>query len=576
MGAKRAVPYVHRHPRTGHLNYRRRIPANLRPYIPGKPTEFVRTLAAHSITAPGASERQKAAEHEFEVMLVKARKASAAGVASVYDALTPTLVAFLADYYCSAELTRDEQARWGRPALKVQYASRGDREQDYIDSREMLAGYQSQALNNLWGEWTVTYANAMGYTIDPADPEFGRLLEAIAAAACNLWIALETRIDASQGSGEGAATPPLPAVPEVANRVLGGAGDPLESFEAIAVALMSSARQDIGPSTRQCSNTALKLFRDAHGTPTPAKITRSMVSGWIDLMAERPAKLPRAQRGMPLRDVVVAYADLKDVPRLSAKTYNGHASALAALWNKARKSGQISEDRSNPFADQRVKSSAPTRDEPKGFNLIELKAIFALPIFTLDERPRGGKGHASYWIPLLLLWTGARPEEVAQLMIDDFKRDADGFWLITYTDKGIHPHKGPRSLKTTRHQSGRRTIPMAPTLIALGLPQYLEHLRAAGETALFPLLRTRGARRLLFSAWSEWWAKLIYETGILPKGEGQRQPEVDLFDHLLRIERFHEPEMGYSGIVHQSIDPAEMFRDLIEGTAQRLVIGKID
>ena len=456
-------------------------------------------------------------------MLAKARKASAAGVVSRYDALTPTLIAFLADYYLSAELTRDEQARWGHPALKVPYVSRDDREQDYIDSREMLSGYQGQALHDLWGEWTVTFADAMGYTIDPADPEFGRLLEAIAAAACNLWLALDKRIDASQGHGAGAETPPLPAVPQAADAAT-GAGDTEGSFEAIAVALLSSARQDIGPSTRQSTNTALKLFREAHGTPTPAKITRSMVSGWVDLMAERPAKLPKVQRDMPLREVVAAYADLKDVPRLSANTYNGHASALAALWNKAIKTGQIREDRNNPFANQSATSSLPAPSAAKGFSKEELTAIFELPIFTRGERPKGGKGHASYWMPLLLLWTGARPEEVAQLMIDDFQQDTEGTWLITYTDAGIHPHKGQRRLKTTKHGSGRRTIPVPAALVDLGLPAYLEHLRAGGSSALFPALRTRGARGLLFAAWSEWWANLLYSEGILTKGDAQRQP----------------------------------------------------
>ncbi len=80
MGARRAVPYVHKHPKTGHLNYRRRIPTDLRAFVPGRIGEFVRTLGAHSIAAPGAFDRLKAAEHEYAVLIAKARKASVTGI----------------------------------------------------------------------------------------------------------------------------------------------------------------------------------------------------------------------------------------------------------------------------------------------------------------------------------------------------------------------------------------------------------------------------------------------------------------------------------------------------------------
>lgn len=160
MGARRAVPYVHKHPKTGHLNYRRRTPAALRPYIPGNLTEFVRTLAAHSITSAGALERFKAADHEYEVMLAKARKASVTGTGSRYDALIPTLITFLADYYLASELSRDEQARWGRPLLRVPYVPRDDLEHDWDASREMLSGYEGAALKAHWGEWSLSFAAA--------------------------------------------------------------------------------------------------------------------------------------------------------------------------------------------------------------------------------------------------------------------------------------------------------------------------------------------------------------------------------------------------------------------------------
>lgn len=526
MGARRAVPYVHKHPKTGHLNYRRRVPNDLRAFVPGKVGEFVRTLGAHSIAAPGAFDRLKAAEHEYDVMISKARKAAVTGVISAYDTLTPDLIAFLADYYLASELTRDEQGRWGRPAPKVPYVPRDNLERDWEVLRDILSTYGGAALDDYWREWSLSYAADMGYCFDPATPEFPKYLEALADAACRLWLAVDGRDDLQRGEdGHPVDTPSLPSRPNASEVASKPAGDDTNTFEAIANSILSNSRQDIGASTRQSSATALRFFREACGSPTPNRITRTMVSEWLDQMAERPRQLPRRQRRLPLREVVELYQGRSDVQRLSPKTYNGHASALAALWNKAQKAGQIGEGRSNPFANQRVaNTSSPAPEDPKGFSKAELEAIFALPIFTAGERPRGGKGQASYWIPLLLLWTGARPEEVAQLLVSDFKEDATEGWTVTFTDLGIHPHKGQRSLKTSRKRSGRRTLPVPQPLIDLGILEYLAHLKTAGEAALFPLLRVRGARGLLFAGWGEWWGKLIRGKGILAEADFERQP----------------------------------------------------
>jgi integrase len=156
-------------------------------------------------------------------------------------------------------------------------------------------------------------------------------------------------------------------------------------------------------------------------------------------------------------------------------------------------------------------------------SLDELHAIFSLPIFTRHELPKRGRGWASYWMPLLMLWTGARPEEAAQLMVDDFTEDAKGRWQLRITDEGTHPAKGKRTLKTTKKGTGRRTFPVPKALLDLNLIGYVDHLRASGETALFPALTTKGKRGLLFTVWGEWWSIHLREKGIMPPpGQGRR------------------------------------------------------
>jgi hypothetical protein len=223
----------------------------LRPFIPHTPSEFVRTLAAHSIATPGALERFKAADHEYETIIAKARRASVTGISSPYDTLAPALITFLAEYYFAFELARDEEGRWGRPLLKVPYSPREDLEQDWEVSREMLTEYAGGALAEYWGAWAIGYAASQGYVLSPSDPEFGKYLEAIAAAACRLWLAVDRRNDAQMGEGIPVDTPPLPSRPEALGSGIRPSGDAQNTFEAISGAILESPRQGIGVSTKQ-------------------------------------------------------------------------------------------------------------------------------------------------------------------------------------------------------------------------------------------------------------------------------------------------------------------------------------
>ena len=67
--------------------------------------------------------------------------------------------------------------------------------------------------------------------------------------------------------------------------------------------------------------------------------------------------------------------------------------------------------------DKRLKRSPFTDDE--------LLAIFDSPHFTKEK----AKQPARYWLPLCLLWTGARREEIAQLYLDDIRQE-ESVWVF--------------------------------------------------------------------------------------------------------------------------------------------------
>ena len=193
-------------------------------------------------------------------------------------------------------------------------------------------------------------------------------------------------------------------------------------------------------------------------------------------------------------------------------------------WKEGQVDGSIPWDVENPFTGRRFRREGRGSSSPKGFSQGELTAYFKLPPFTRGDRPVRGKGDAIYWVPLLLLFTGARPEEVAQLLVSDIRqRESDGRWLIRFTDQGDHPVKGQQSLKTGGLESGQREFPVPQPLLELGLLRYCEYLRAKDELALFPLLRRKGKRSGLFASFGEWMGGYIYNHGVLQRSTG-RQP----------------------------------------------------
>ena len=117
----------------------------------------------------------------------------------------------------------------------------------------------------------------------------------------------------------------------------------------------------------------------------------------------------------------------------------------------------------------------------------ELASFFGQPIYTAYELPKTANagGDASYWIPLIGLYTGARIGEIAQLRLSDVELSGP-IRLLSITNEG----EGQR-VKTT---AGIRKVPIHSELIRLGFLDYVESLKIQGYTALWPKLNVRDIR----------------------------------------------------------------------------------
>ncbi|MEY9460566.1 site-specific integrase [Bradyrhizobium ottawaense] len=61
-------------------------------------------------------------------------------------------------------------------------------------------------------------------------------------------------------------------------------------------------------------------------------------------------------------------------------------------------------------------------DDRLPLTVADLKTIFTSRVYAGAKRPKGGRGEAAFWFPLISMYTGARLEEIAQLYVRDLQQ----------------------------------------------------------------------------------------------------------------------------------------------------------
>ena len=156
----------------------------------------------------------------------------------------------------------------------------------------------------------------------------------------------------------------------------------------------------------------------------------------------------------------------------------------------------------------------------RSFDEASLAKLFSGPVHKLGERPLQGRGEASFWMPLIALFTGARMEEIAHLTTDDVLTisyaDANGDAVQSEFFRFVNDPESLRELKT---KESERLAPVHSELLRLGLLRYRDSVVRAGESQLFPALtQHRDGKRA--HKWGQWFS------GYLRKECGVSDPKV--------------------------------------------------
>ncbi|BBO88413.1 site-specific integrase [Desulfosarcina ovata] len=156
--------------------------------------------------------------------------------------------------------------------------------------------------------------------------------------------------------------------------------------------------------------------------------------------------------------------------------------------------------RVNPAEDLRLKDKRKASEKRDVFEPEDLSLMF------VDSDEYGNNNHtkaAHFWVPLLGLYTGARMEELCQLLIEDVVQ-RDGIWAIDIRDDNAER----KSVKTGE----RRIVPLHPFLVEdLRFPEFVKSIGPNEKRVFHELVYVNNRWGHGFG---QWFAKFKQRAGV--------------------------------------------------------------
>lgn len=267
------------------------------------------------------------------------------------------------------------------------------------------------------------------------------------------------------------------------------------------------------PDQTRRRNDQLNLLLDLLGNIPLSQIDRSKMRGLADLIARIPDERHNVKRkyncpSASFRELI-ALADAHNLPRLTTHAQSRLLDSLGEIFTWAVSETMMPMNPSKGLGAEVVKRAGGPKvkehEQREAFSDEQLRLIFSASWFQNGVGQRTAKGlfHGYrphyYWLPLLALFAGGRLNELAQLYLRDIRVDGSGIAYLDFNLEGAdkmdldRPEAAPdKSLKTVNAQ---RAIPIHDFLVQRGFLEYVEALRNAGHTRLFPELkfdRTKG------------------------------------------------------------------------------------
>jgi integrase len=235
----------------------------------------------------------------------------------------------------------------------------------------------------------------------------------------------------------------------------------------------------------------LSLLVEIVGDQTPVRsIDYDVCLKVRGTLARLPAGRTKAYSGMTL-DQAIAKGEAQNAHRLSPVTQEQYLATFRNTLSLAAKKQLIG---MNPAEDLKpLKRDAVSNSQKRlPFTHEQLKRIFEggfyrsaaqhSPAYSID------KNGWRFWLPILCLFMGLRPNEACQMRPSDVKCSPAGTWYVDII-ASEDDEDGSDNEKTLKTLTSRRRVPVHPELLAIGFVEYAQSRLECRATLLFDGIR---------------------------------------------------------------------------------------
>lgn len=203
-------------------------------------------------------------------------------------------------------------------------------------------------------------------------------------------------------------------------------------------------------------------------------LTREDFSQFRDnVLKKLPANIKRKSLQNKSTAQMIAIAKREKIKLLGTTTINKHLRRVHQVFEWAYKVDLITKNLTKDLAIENKETKANKKAKTLPYTPIELKKLFEQsPWFTTQLRAQLKQNPQNIFIPLLSLWMGAKPTELAMLSTASIQKK-DGIWFINFYEH-------------LKNQNCIRQVPISDKLIEIGFLKFVKSQKKAGRKQLFP------------------------------------------------------------------------------------------
>lgn len=337
---------------------------------------------------------------------------------------------------------------------------------------DVLSGTGPDGLANV----TALFLTAAGIPHRRDEPAFRSLVFEFATALDTEFVKPSTR---RLHGREAVAPPPLPETRQAPAKVV-----PVLTLGTVIKDYLDVIKRSPNGYTRKVVR-CLQLFGAMIGEQTPVnQLRQRQVTAFLHDICRLPSDWAlRFDHGETIAKMLAGEVEEVMAPNTYSQSYQAPLKKFLAASRR-----DYGDDGFPELVTEGIKYTGDRvsgEDVQRDLTTPELKRLFEGSEFAaIAGNP---DADAAYWMPVIGLYTGARPREICQLNPQCDWGEEEG---IHYLQFDQHTPAG-RGVKKTVKTGEARRVPLHSELVRLGLPAYLERLKTNGADRLFPGARIK-------------------------------------------------------------------------------------